>query len=254
MNKIDIVSKSPYLNSLMEYPRPCLIKCYDKEPQNSKSKAIIICTGGGYCELADEEGWPAAKFFYENGYTPFILCYSLGENNSFPVALVELAQAVSTVRKEYSKYNVDSNDVIVMGLSAGGHLASSLGAHWNSSWLAEYGVTSESKPDRLILAYPVTGKIIGGFGRTFHTLKKNIPDTSLEKYLYVDENLTESFPPCFIWHNIDDQVVPIYSTLNFITRLKDLNLEFETHFFPSGGHRLHRREQGLNLAINWLKK
>lgn len=251
MNKLDIVPKSQFLKRMIEYPRPSLIEYVNDVPE-SQSTAIIICVGGGYSVYGEAEGFPLAKRLENEGYIPFLLCYSLGEENPFPVALLELGQAVSHIKNNHKEYNVNPNNVVVCGLSAGGHLAASLGVYWNEPRLREMGLQKNCKPDRLILGYPVTGEVIDGFGRTFETLSANLENPDLEPLLYLDSNLNENMPPTFIWHNVDDEVIPIYSTLKFIEKLKEKNIPFEAHFFPKGGHAVHKDEEGITLALKWL--
>lgn len=253
-NKIEVLSKSPFLKRLIDYPRPSLIECFDEDNKAEKEKAVIILTGGGYNVYGEGEGFPVAKVFKANGYLPFILCYSLGENNPFPTQMRELAQAVSHVRENYNSYSIDPDDIIVCGLSAGGHLAASLGIHGSSNWTKEYSIPSNGRPNRLILGYPATGEVEGGNARTFATLEANISDADLVPYIYLDESDVSQMPPTFIWHNEDDTVIPVKCTNDFEKALVEKNVSHEVHYFPKGGHRVNNNDPGLESALRWLKK
>lgn len=251
MKNIEVISKSPFLKRVSDYPRPSLVKCSDKTPD--KRKAIIICVGGGYSVYGEGEGFPVAKLFEANGYMPFILCYSLGENNPFPTQMRELAQAVNHVRKNHAEYHIDPDDIIVCGLSAGGHLAASLGIHGDADWVKAYDFPEDSRPNKLILGYPVTGEVKNGFARTFETLSTNIDSPELIELMYLDKHVTPDMPPTFIWHNEDDTVIPCECTHNFEQILKDKNVPHEVHYFPEGGHRVNNKEPGLDFALKWLE-
>lgn len=257
METIEVVEKTKYLRGLMEYPRPCLVKCDAPNKDNEsteKAKAVIICTGGGYYVYGEQEGFPIARIFSENGYVPFILCYSLGEENPFPTALKELAQSVSHIRNHNEQYDIDPDDIIVCGVSAGGHLTASLGVHWNAPWTKEWDFPEDCQPNRLILCYPVTGKSSGEAPRTFEIISRNLDDPDMEELIYPDQYLSSDFPPTFITHNVDDTVVPVESTIEFMKKLKYNNVHFEGHLFPIGDHYPFGNDQWLDLALKWLEK
>lgn len=252
MKNIEVLNKSPFLKRVIDYPRPSLIKC--SEAKSSKNKAIIICVGGGYCVYGEGEGFPLARVFDANGYVTFILCYSLGEGNPFPTQMRELALAVNHVRKNCDEYGIDPEDVVVCGLSAGGHLAASLGIHADADWLSAYDFPEDARPDRLILGYPVTGEVRNGFARTFETLSANIDNPDLIPLMYLDKQVNSHMPPTFIWHNEDDEVIPSECTHEFEQILKEKKVPHEVHYFSDGGHAVKNKEPGIELALKWLKK
>ena len=137
--------------SLDAYILDSISVCMDR-----KRPAVIICPGGGYCHLSDREGEPVAMQFLGMGYHTFILHYSLAPDG-FPYPQMELAMAVAMVRSLASEYPIDAEKIVVTGFSAGGHLACSLGAFWNQSFLyGPLGLNPDDiRPDGMILAYPV---------------------------------------------------------------------------------------------------
>ncbi|WP_244214252.1 alpha/beta hydrolase [Pedobacter jejuensis] len=106
-------------------------------PQNiSTGTAVIICPGGGYGALAfSHEGIDVAKRFNEIGVTAFVLKYRLPSDEIMVdktyALLQDVEQAIYLIRKNYKKFNIKPNRIGVMGFSAGGHLASTLLAHYN---------------------------------------------------------------------------------------------------------------------------
>ena len=127
-----------------------------EEREKKKRKAVIICPGGGYGHLSAREDEPIARQYLAMGCHVFVLHYSLAPAR-FPTALLELALLVSTVREHAQEWGIDPAGIVVSGFSAGGHLACSLGVHWNKSWLSEpLGLKAEQiRPDGMILCYPV---------------------------------------------------------------------------------------------------
>ena len=99
--------------------------------------------------------------FNAMGYHTAVLRYSCAPAE-FPTALLELSKAVAYLRTNAAKWAIDPERIAVLGFSAGGHLAASLGVFWNTKWFAqirkENGVDlskEEIRPDGLLLAYPV---------------------------------------------------------------------------------------------------
>jgi acetyl esterase/lipase len=114
-------------------------------PENPTGRAIVDCPGGGYAGLAmQNEGYNWAEFFNEKGITYGVLTYRMphGDRN---IPLTDAYQAIKTMRDSAQVWNVNPNDVGIMGFSAGGHLASSVSTH--APW--------QSRPNFSILVYPV---------------------------------------------------------------------------------------------------
>ena len=113
-------------------------------------KMVMICPGGGYGVLAyDKEGTDIAKWLNGYGIAAAVLKYRLPEDESNEVPhltpLMDAKRGVELIRSDAEKWGVDPKKVGVMGFSAGGHLASTLGTHFEGS----------NRPDFMVLIYPV---------------------------------------------------------------------------------------------------
>ena len=102
-----------------------ILKNYDEYCKGRKRPAVIICPGGGYMYCSEREATPIAMEYLAGGINAFILRYSC-KPAVFPTALVQLATAMKLVREHAKEWNIDSEKIIVVGFSAGGHLAASL--------------------------------------------------------------------------------------------------------------------------------
>ena len=200
--------------------------------------AVIVCPGGGYTGTSPREAEPIAMKYCAAGFHAFVLDYSVVPS-SWPAAICELSKAVAYVRKISGEHNIDPNKIFVCGFSAGGHLAASLGVHWNHPDVIKHsGVEEgENRPAGIILGYPViTGNpdychkgsidaIVGG-KEDVRTL------SSLENYV------SENTPQTFIWHTFTDNAVPVANSLLFANALEKNNVKFEMHIYPNGPHGL----------------
>src|SRR5205085_2222445 len=69
----------------------------------------------------------------------------------------DVTRAMRTVRGRAQEWNLDTNRLGVLGFSAGGHLASTLGTHFDSGKPDSKDEIERvsSRPDLMILIYPV---------------------------------------------------------------------------------------------------
>src|SRR3989304_3733525 len=123
------------------------------------STAVVVCPGGGYGHLSlEKEGSRIAEWLNSFGVTAFVLRYRHhGTGHSHPVPMQDGQRAVRTVRTRASESGVDPAKIGVPGFPAGGHLASTLGTHFDAGdpMAVDPVERASSRPDFLILCYPV---------------------------------------------------------------------------------------------------
>ncbi len=214
-------------------------------PQNLLVKSrplVLICPGGGYGIVSERESEPLALPFLAMGCHVAVLTYSVAPHR-YPIQLQEAAWAMQFLRAHAEEWHIIPDKIMVLGCSAGGHLAAHLGTTWHEEWLAEsIGVTPEQiKPNGLILCYPV---ITSGKHRnigSFEALLGDNPDPDLWDAMSLEHKVTEHTPKTFIWHTFDDTCVPPQNSLLFVSALKQAEVPCEFHLYPHGMH-------GLSLA------
>lgn len=203
-----------------------------------KRPAILICPGGGYEMTSAREAEPIALKMLSYGYQAFVLYYNVA-TAKFPQALLELAKAVQLIRQNQDEWHVDENKIIVSGFSAGGHLAASLGVFWNESFIknALGGENSEWQPNGLSLSYPVISSGTFGHEQSIRSLSGDRYE-ELKELLSLENQVNEQTPPTFLWHTLEDGLVPMENSMLFANALRKVNVPFEMHLFPKGGHGL----------------
>ncbi|UXX81023.1 alpha/beta hydrolase [Reichenbachiella carrageenanivorans] len=223
---------------------------YLPAPRAATGKAVIICPGGAYHHLAyDWEGTDIAKWFNSKGITAFVLKYRLPESKSLverhKAPLQDAQRAMRLVRKNAKQWNIDPSQIGIMGFSAGGHLASTLGTHYDEvlSTPQDSIDALSARPDFMILVYPV---ITMQEAYTHTGSRDNLlgakPDTSLLDEYSNELHVNANTPPTFIVHAMDDEPVPVMNSLLFYQALVSNGVMSEAHFYPEGGH-------GFALAI-----
>ena len=123
-----------------------------------KRSAMVVLAGGGYLFQAnDREGEPVAISYFAAGYNCFLVNYSVNERAKFPAPVVDASRAIVHIRRNAEEYNVDPDRIYVIGFSAGGHLAASIGTFWNEEWARSDNEMKEgeNKPTAVLTCYPV---------------------------------------------------------------------------------------------------
>lgn len=227
--------------------------------KNTIRPAVVICPGGGYAHISQNEGEPVALAYARMGYHAFVLNYSVKIQNPFPTALRELAKAVSIIRERSGEWLVDKNDITVAGFSAGGNLALSLGVHYKNAIVTdEIGLASEQiKPNQLILGYPAVTlepRSLETPPFLIELMEKGLmPDfrgPDIREILMGKENLTEDekkslnllqyvnedTPRTFIWGTYEDSVILPTDLLGLAGKLFENKVPCELHMFEKGPH------------------
>jgi len=225
--------------------------------------AVIICPGGGYGILAiDHEGYNVAKRFNEIGVTAFVLKYRLPSDEIMVdktyALLQDAEQAIYLVRKNAKKYRIKSNKIGIMGFSAGGHLASTLLAHYTDIKITD-AEKINLRPDFAALIYPVIS-----FEQSVHTgTMKNLlgpnPGEQLKHYFSADQNVNKKTPPTFLVHAKDDKSVPVANSILLNDALKSNGVKTEIYLYEQGGHGFGLKNKTsdvdwFNLLAEWLKR
>src|SRR5690349_9030882 len=135
-----------------------ILTVFEPTAKKKTGIAVVICPGGGYGILAaGHEGVDVAKVFNDAGVTAFVLRYRLPKDECMEhkeyVPLMDAQQAIYFVRSHAQQYNIDPNKIGIMGFSAGGHLASTAGTHFEPVRKELAG--SNVRPDFMMLIYPV---------------------------------------------------------------------------------------------------
>lgn len=198
----------------------------------STGQAMIICPGGGYAILAyDLEGTDIAKWLNAHGIAAIVLKYRLPDNDSNTephlTPLMDAQQAMKRVRENAGKWSIDPQKIGVMGFSAGGHLASTLGTHFDET----------SRPNFMALLYPVISmqEELTHMGSRINLLGEK-PSAEQITYYSNEEQVKPNTPPTFIVHSTDDGAVPVENSLRFYEALKQHKIPTEMHIYPYGGH------------------
>jgi acetyl esterase/lipase len=202
--------------------------------------AAVVFPGGGYQHLAmDHEGVQVARWLNSIGVTAFVVKYRLGPRYHHPTMLRDAQRAVRLVRAHAAQWAVDPARIGVVGFSAGGHMASSVGTHFDvdAATVRDDVALASARPDFMVLVYPVITMTDPWAHRGSRTnLLGANPAPELVRLLSNETGVTRRTPPTFLVSTQDDQTVPIENTLRFHDALAADSVPVEMHVFETGRH------------------
>lgn len=203
--------------------------------------AVIICPGGGYhVLLSKREGTDIAKAFNKLGVTAFVLKYRLPDDrvliNKKIGPLQDAQQAIKVVRENAKQWGINPQRIGVMGFSAGGHLATTAGTHYDSTYIENKNGIS-LRPDFMLLINPVISftDSIGHIGSR-NNLLGEFPSQEDVQYFSNEFRVSESTPPAFLVHSGADEVVAVENSMEFYKALKINNVTAGLHIYAKGEH------------------
>lgn len=219
--------------------------------------AVLIFPGGGYGYLSPQEGEGYAGIFQLWGFKSFVCNYRLGSDGyRHPAMLYDAARALRTVRSLAGEYQFNPNKIVVVGSSAGGHLAATLLTKWDEGNPHDPDPIEResSRPDLGVLSYPViTMKEKAESGSRRNLLGEN-PPSELEDLLSAQHHVNGATPPTFLWHTVEDRVVQVDDSLLFAQALRAAGVPFELHCYEFGSHGLGMKDglPWVQDALRWL--
>lgn len=221
--------------------------------------AALIFPGGGYGMLSAQEGEGFAGVFQLQGFKAYVLNYRLGSaGHRHPAMLEDAARAMRLVRSRAKMDSFDPQKIVVIGSSAGGHLAATLLTKWDHGNPSHPDPIEResSRPDLGVLCYPVITMQEQTHGGSRTNLLGENPDQALLDELSAELHVNAETPPCFVWHTWEDPAVPVANALLFLNALHKANVPFESHIYQDGGHGLGMKDghPWPNDLFRWLKK
>ena len=233
---------------------------HDRLVAHKTRPAIVICAGGAYRWLSPREKDPVALRFAALGYQSFLIEYSVGERAGALRPLRELAECVRILRARAEEWHIEREHIAVLGFSAGGHLAASLGILWDH---ADLKLGSACRPDAIVLCYPVI--TAGDFAHRESIENVTGGDPALLSLLSLEKQVTAQMPPSVLWHCVGDESVPVENSLLVLTAMQRAGVDYECHLFAGGAHGISvcnqevetphpEAEPWIGLCTNWLNR
>ncbi|OYQ32795.1 hypothetical protein CHU95_18775 [Niveispirillum lacus] len=211
-------------------------------PLKPDGRALLITPGGGYQRVVvDKEGGELAPLLTARGVTVFILTYRLPAEvpqHGPTVALQDAQRAMRLIRHRAKSFRIDGDHLGIMGFSAGGHVAATLGTQFDQQVYDPVDAADKlpARPSKQALIYPVIDMGMSAHaGSRDRLLGPNPSEAEVERYS-ADRHVTPATPPTFLLHASDDTAVPVENSLLFHAACRQAGVAVEMHLYAKGGH------------------
>lgn len=221
---------------------------------------VVIFAGGGYRHRARHEGEGYAQLLNAYGFTAAVVDYRVAPD-FFPLPLLDARRGVRFVRAHAEELGISKDKILVMGSSAGGHLAALLSTYLDPIE-GEGGDETDREdflPNGQILCYPVI-TADDGINSHIGSFKNLLGERFGEKEKLSPELLVcEKTPEAFIWHTAADTAVNVCNSYRYAIALREKSVPCEMHIFPEGPHGLGTAvtdpyvSRWTVLFIDWLR-
>lgn len=243
------------------------IYCFRTSMEENSGAAVLICPPGGYQKLTyNLAGFQFAKWLNTIGVNAFVLIHRLPNSPDLIVRedgpIQDAQRAMKIIRGHAIDWKLDTNKIGIMGASAGGHLASTIGTHRDDfSNIGDSLDPHEFYPDFMILISPVI------------TMGKYTHQGSLDNFLgegpseamvtrYSNElQVSADTPPVFLVHAQNDNTVSSMNSMLFYQSILAHKVKgCSLHIFPEGGHSIALRNNPgstnlwTSLCEEWLRE
>jgi acetyl esterase/lipase len=219
-------------------PASATITLHRPTPEKANGAALVICPGGGYTSwMLGAEGHGIAKWLNQHGIAGIVLRYRL-PNGRLLVPLLDAQRTLRTVRFNAKRWNIDPSRVGIIGFSAGGHLASMAGTHFDGGDPKAPNPIDRlgCRPDFAILVYPAISM-------------------GSEDQFSSEKQVTGRTPPMFLACAMNDGLVA--DSRRMYQSLKAHKVPAEYLELPSGGHGLDHYKGPMwdawqTKSLEWL--
>jgi len=235
------------------------ISVYLPPPEKANGAAVVVCPGGGYRSLVvGPEGHGIAQWLVQHGLAGIVLEYRLPNGRSF-LPLLDAQRAIRTVRVHAKQWSLDPNRIGIMGFSAGGHLASSTGTHFDQGnpQAADPIDRVSCRPDFMVLIYPLISLGDKSHVGSRKALLGPTPTPELVELFSNEKQVTAQTPPTFLAHAQDDRIVSPEHSQMFCDALKAHGVAAEYLKLPHGDHGLNGYQGPMwnawqTQSLKWL--
>ena len=207
-------------------------------PAKANGLAMVICPGGGYGgKVLDGEGHGIARWLNAQGIAGVVLDYRLPRGD-YHRPLLDAQRAIRFVRANAKEWKINPGGIGIIGFSAGGHLASTAGTHFDAGQpKSEDKVEQQScRPDFMVLVYPVISMGPKSHGGSRNNFLGPAPTAELVALFSNEQQVTKDTPPAFLTHAATDGVVTAENSRMFLAALQAEKVPAELLEFPQGNH------------------
>ncbi len=227
-------------------------------PKTGKPSPLLVNIHGGGWNHGTKEGQGGFSTFFKAGFAVANIEYRLTGQAKAPAAIEDTRCALIYLIENAKTLNIDVNKIIVMGGSAGGHLALMAGLLGNNHLFDNNCITKvDIKVAAIINKYGIADVWDWAYGPNITSksatnwLGTKSKDTAFIKSVSPINYITKNSPPIFIVHGNADPTVSYQQSVALHNKLTELGVKTEFITVEGGLHGKFDKEKNteINKAI-----
>ena len=224
-------------------------------PPNDKGPTpVVINIHGGGWNKGVKESQTGFNTFFKLGYAVANIEYRLSQQATAPAAIEDTRCALIYLIKNASELNIDINKIVIMGGSAGGHLALMGGLLGNDHRFDGNCPGVENiRVAAIINKYGISDVWDWGYGKVITSksakqwLGDKVGDEAFAKSVSPLSYVNKNNPPVFIVHGDADPTVPYQQSVDLYKKLQEAGVKSEFITVEGGLHGKFDKEKNSEL-------
>lgn len=218
----------------------------------SRHCAVLLFHGGGWRSGSKQDVHARAAALADLGFTALAVQYRLLDSAPWPAPLADAIGALRWVRAQAGALDIDPDQVVVQGHSAGAHLALMTGT-----------IVVEERPAAIVAfagpigfhlaeapedGSPLPGLDDIGRAPSWKLFPNGTPEADLVSASPI-RLIDDHFPPTILFHGAADQTVNPRSSLVFHQRLIERGIPSDLHIYAERDHGFDRAPSLLDVVV-----
>lgn len=219
-------------------------------PNAENPTPIVINIHGGGWKSGKKESQTGLETFFSRGYAVVNVSYRLVDVAPAPAAIQDVRCALLYIYKNAEKLNIDPSKIVLLGGSAGGHLALMAGLlGGNNSFDNNCPNNENIKVAAIINKYGVADLTPLAYTNSPRNwLGMNNIDADFVKSVSPINYISHNSPPIFIAHGDADPVVPYKQSVILYKKLKAFKVKTRLLTLKKGRHGNFTKKQNILLS------
>jgi acetyl esterase/lipase len=223
-------------------------------PVSKGPSAVVINIHGGGWNKGVKESQTGFSTFFKAGFAVANISYRLTGHTTAPAAIEDARCALIYLIKNAKELNIDVNKIVVMGGSAGGHLALMAGMLGNDHRFDTNCPGVENiKVAAIIDKYGITDVWDWGYGPVIRSksaktwLGDKANDQKFAQSVSPINYVSKETPPTFIVHGDADPTVPYQQSVDLHKKLVEAGVKTEFVTVEGGLHGKFEKDKNSEL-------
>ncbi|MFD1631754.1 alpha/beta hydrolase fold domain-containing protein [Pseudopedobacter beijingensis] len=218
-------------------------------PKDKGASPVVINIHGGGWNKGNKESQTGFSTFFKKGYAVANIAYRLSQEATAPAAVEDTRCALIYLIKNAKALNIDPNKIVIMGGSAGGHLALMGGLLGNDNRFdTNCKGVKDIKVAAIIDKYGITEVPAWKSKSATQWLGDKANDPEFVKAVSPINQVKKNSPPVFIVHGDADPIVPYQQSVDLKKKLDDMGIKNKFITVEGGQHGKFEKEK--NAEIN----